>query len=1017
MPLCCNRKPVASFILIIGFLWAGCSKKTIAPHQPETSGIESLRKGFLSPPDWAKPGVYWYFMDGNLSEEGMTKDLESMREAGIGHVLFLEVNVGVPRGKVDFLSERWLELFAHAEKECRRLNISMTLGIGPGWSGSGGPWVRPEQSMQHLVSASIAISGGSKQEFRLPVPPPKRPFFGEGVFTPELRKRWEDFYEDVAVLAFPRMTDSGKIEDIDEKALYYRAPYSSAAGVKPFLTPDYHLNLPTGAVIDKSSIIDITDRLQPDGTLVWEVPPGQWTIMRFGVRNNGAITRPAPFPGLGFEADKMNAQALDDHMKEYTGKIFKKIGKLSNKTGGLKFLHMDSWEMGAQNWTKNMRAEFIKRRGYDPQPFYPVYNGCVVESPEISERFLWDLRQTAQELVLENHAERVRQYSHRHGLGLSIEPYDMNPTADLALGAVADIPMCEFWSKGFGFNTSFSCIEATSIAHINGKSLVPAEAFTAQGEEGWKQYPGSMKEQGDWAFAAGINRFVYHTFQSQPLADSLRPGMTMGPYGVHWDRNQTWWPMAGAYHQYISRCQFMLQQGRAVADILYLTPEGAPHIFRPPSTALSGEEPIRDRRGYNFDGCSPGQLLSAGVEGNELVFPGGARYKLLVLPAVKTMTPRLLEKIKSLVKDGAVIIGEPPVQSPSLTDYPQCDDEVRNLAWELWGGLDVPAEYEERNFGKGKIIWGQGVSTGVDALYPLYSVTGEILKKMEIPEDVEWSGDIRYTHRTTRDMDIYFVANKRNEVLETEVVFRSVNGSPELWDPVTGKISALPDFKKEAHQTIVPLTFEPHQSFFIVFRKGVLSPVSTGHNFPQYSFIANLDGPWSVSFDPRWGGPEQVVFNDLQDWTTHADEGIKYYSGKAIYKKSFDLPEAGNRSKNERVFLDLGEVYNMAGITLNGRDLGVVWTHPWRTDITDIVKEKDNQLEIAVVNLWPNRLIGDEQLPDDGIKDGKWPAWLLEGKPRPAGRLTFSTYKHYQKDSPLLKSGLAGPVVIKRAFY
>lgn len=1012
------KRRFASFLLlIIASAWLACSKKATVPPQTDASGIEALRKGFLSPPDWAKPGVYWYFMDGNLSEEGMTKDLESMREAGIGHVLFLEVNVGVPRGKVDFLSERWLELFAHAEKECRRLNISMTLGIGPGWSGSGGPWVKPEESMQHLVSSSVTISGGGKQEIRLPVPSPKRPFFGEGVFTPDLRKQWEDFYEDVAVLAFPQMTDSGRIEDIDEKALYYRAPYSSVAGVKPFLTPDYHLNLPSGAVIDKNKIIDVSGRLQSDGILNWEAPPGQWTIMRFGVRNNGAITRPAPFPGLGFEEDKMNAQALDDHLKEYTGKIFKKIGKLSNKTGGLKFLHMDSWEMGAQNWTKNMRAEFIKRRGYDPQPFYPVYNGWVVESPEISERFLWDLRQTAQELVLENHAEQVKQYSHRHGLGLSIEPYDMNPTADLELGAVADIPMCEFWSKDFGFNTSYSCIEATSIAHVNGKSLVPAEAFTAQGDEGWKQHPGSMKEQGDWAFAAGINRFVYHTFQSQPLADSLRPGMTMGPYGVHWDRNQTWWPMAGAYHRYISRCQFMLQQGRAVADILYLTPEGAPHIFRPPSTALSGEEPIRDRRGYNFDGCSPGQLLSAGVEGNELVFPGGARYKLLVLPAVKTMTPRLLEKIKSLVKEGAIVIGEPPAQSPGLTNYPKCDEDVRNLSWELWGSLEVPAEYQERKFGKGKIIWGQGVSTGVDALYPLYSVTAEVLRKMEIPEDVEWSGDIRYAHRTARDMDIYFVANKRDEVLEAEVVFRSVNGSPELWDPITGEMRSLPDFKQEGNQTMVPLNFEPHQSFFIVFRKGASSPAPTEHNFPQYSSIAALDGPWHVSFDPKWGGPEQVVFTDLQDWTIHADEGIKYYSGTAVYKKNFDLPEVANGNKKERVVLDLGEVYNMARIILNGRDLGVVWTHPWQTDITGIVKEKDNRLEIAVVNLWPNRLIGDEQLPDDGIKDRKWPAWLLDGKPRPSGRFTFSTYKHYQKDSPLLKSGLIGPVVIRRASY
>ena len=228
---------------------------------------------------------------------------------------------------------------------------------------------------------------------------------------------------------------------------------------------------------------------------------------------------------------------------------------------------------------------------------YPVYSGNIVESPEISERFLWDLRQTGQELVLAYHAEQVKKYSHLHGLGLSIEPYDMNPTADLELGAVADIPMCEFWSKGFGFNSSFSCMEATSIAHIQGQPVVQAEAFTADSKEAWKQYPGSMKDQGDWAFATGINRLFYHTFEHKPLNDSLLPGMTMGPYGVHWDRKQTWWPMVADYHRYISRCQFILQQGKPVADILYLTPEGAPQVFLPPPSALTGNDTIPDRKG------------------------------------------------------------------------------------------------------------------------------------------------------------------------------------------------------------------------------------------------------------------------------------------------------------------------------------------------------------------------------------------------------------------------------------
>ena len=511
---------ISIYFVIAALLFYGCGIK------PVQSDIKTLKEAFLNPPDSARPGVYWYFMDGNLSKDGMTKDLESMEKAGIGNVIFLEVNVGIPRGPVDFLSNQWQELFKHAVSECERLGIRMTLGIGPGWTGSGGPWVSPDQSMQHLVSSSIQVSGNEKLKIKLPLPKPKKPYFGEGSFTPELKKQWNDFYEDVAVLAFPTPAINSKIEDIDEKALYYRAPYSSKPGVKPFLPSLIHYpHLPDDATISKSRILDLTDKLLPDGTLNWAVPEGNWTIMRFGRRNNnGAVTRPAPVQGLGFESDKFDTVALNAHLDKYVGSILRNIGTVDTANfGGLKMLHMDSWEMGSQNWTPKFRQEFIKRRGYDPLPFYPVYAGNIVESWEVSERFLWDLRQTSQELVLAYHAGQVKKYAHRYGLGLSIEPYDMNPTADLELGSVADIPMCEFWSKGYGFNSSFSCIEATSIAHINGIPIVQAEAFTADGSEAWKQYPGSMKNQGDWAFAAGINRFFYHTFEHKPLADSLRP--------------------------------------------------------------------------------------------------------------------------------------------------------------------------------------------------------------------------------------------------------------------------------------------------------------------------------------------------------------------------------------------------------------------------------------------------------------------------------------------------------------
>lgn len=979
-----------------------------------TNDIQVLKEQFLNPPDECRPGVYWYFMDGNLSKDGMTADLESMKKAGIGSVLFLEVNVGVPRGKIDFLSEEWKTLFVHAVRECERLGIEMTLGVGPGWTGSGGPWVKPFQSMQHLVSSSLEIDGGEKKLIRLPVPLPKRPFFGEDIFTAELRNEWMSFYEDVAVLAFPWTNAS--IKDIDEKALYYRAPYTSQPGVKQYLPSmsEYPV-LPASASITKNSIIELTGKLNKDGSLFWDAPKGKWTIMRFGRRNNGAVTRPAPLPGLGFECDKFDTTAFNDHLEKFTDELLNKIGPRNKSSkGGLTMLHMDSWEMGAQNWTSEFRNEFKKRRGYDPLPFYPVYAGKIVESLEVSERFLWDLRQTSQELIVEYHAKHLKKYSHRNGFGLSIEPYDMNPAADMELGAVADVPMCEFWSPG-GFNSSFSCIQAASIAHVNGQSIVAAESFTAV--DGWRQHPASMKNQGDWAFAAGVNKFFYHTFQHQPLDNKLKPGMTMGPYGVQWNRNQTWWPMADAYHQYIARCQYLLRQGKTVADILYLTPEGAPHVFRAPASALSGDPFLPDRKGYNFDGCSPGQLYDAFVKNHKIIFPGGASYHLLVLPAWETMTVALLRKIKSLVEDGATVVGAPPEKSPGLYGYPLCDTDIRSLVNDLWGSADVPVTQTTRTYGKGKIIWGGEATSKIDNLYTPYDITAKLLEGIHVLPDFESDSSVRYTHRVSDEWDLYFVSNRTNKPLNTDATFRTSKGAPSLWDPLTGRTDGLPEFSENENRITIPLQFEPYQSFFIVFEKSNKAPVGQTKNFPALNALTTIEGPWTVSFDTAWGGPGTLSFTHLDDWVLRPEVGIKYYSGIATYRRTFDLPADSKLLEGGKLLLNLGEVNNIARIRLNGKDMGTVWTAPWKVDISEAIKRKGNKLEIEVSNLWPNRLIGDEQLTDDEIKDGQWPQWLLNNTSRTSGRYTFSTFKHYNKDSPLIKSGLIGPVVIEQSQF
>jgi hypothetical protein len=991
-------------------------------------GQDIVRDGFINPPDSARPGVYWYFMDGNIDGAAMTADLESMKKAGIGYVLFLEVNVGVPRGKIDFLTEEWQELYKHAVNEASRLGIKVVLGSGPGWAGSGGPWVTPAQSMTHLVASETHVSGPGKFMGILPVPKPKKPFFGEESLTPALKQLWENWFEDVVVLAFPTPENHDRISDIDNKALYYRAPFTSQPGVLPFIASPAMFIEKNISGVDPTKIINLSDGLHPDGRLDWTVPAGRWTILRFVKRNNGAVTRPAPAPGLGFEADKFDTTSFNAHYKAYIGKLVDRVHPSPQKNGGgWTMIHIDSWEMGAQNWSPDFRVQFTKRRGYDPLPWLPVYTGVIVKNRELSERFLWDVRQTSNELIVENHAGQFKRLGRRDGFRLSIEPYDMNPAADLDLGAVADVPMCEFWSDGFGFNSSFSCIEATSIAHVSGLPVVAAESFTADSPEAWKKYPSNMKNQGDWAFCMGINRFFYHTFAHKPLPDKYRPGMTMGPYGVHWDRGQTWWPMAEAYHKYITRCQFVLSQGQAVSDILYLTPEGAPQVFLPPKSALEGTSVMPDKRGYSFDGCSPAFLIkNATVRDKKIVFPGGGSYRLMVLPEVETMTPELVAKIGELIKAGAVIAGNPPVKSPSMAGYPECDSLVRSLSEKIWGNGEIPKELTFRQYGSGRIQWGQKLKDNTSVyslikdslnLYPDYPVTEALLKDEGLNPDFTSTGDIRYTHRHFPDKDIYFISNRSDKPVSDSCFFRDGTPNVELWNPVTAEINSIESHPAKNGTTVVHVRLEAFQSFFFVFYHAGKSGTNNSthpENFSEKQTVCTLEGPWNVSFDTAWGGPAHIVFNDLADWSKRAEEGIRYYSGSAVYSKSFDIPDGLAIKPADKLYLDLGVLKNLGRIKLNGHDLGILWTSPWQADITGILKEKGNNLEVTVTNLWINRLIGDEQQPWDGVVDGKWPEWLLKGINRPTRRYTFTTHRFYRKDDPLAESGLIGPISIKK---
>jgi hypothetical protein len=640
----------------------------------ETDGATDMPRNFVHPPNSARPWVYWFPLDGNITSNGITADLEAMKRVGIGGVLYMETDQGAPRGPAHFGGPLWRALFQHICSEANRLCLEVNMNNDAGWCGSGGPWITPELSMQHIVWTETNVAGGQSLDVILAQP-----------------KSFKGFYRDIAVFAFPTRSNHYVIPQLNDK--------SSDTPGQVKLQADYP-ELPAEAVVSRKQIVDLTARLK-DGRLQWDAPAGTWTILRMGHTSTGVDNHPAPIDGRGLESDKLSKEASEAAFAGLMTKVIDDSPALSGKGRTLVRTHIDSWETGAQNWTPKFREDFQRLRGYDPLPLLPVMTGQVVDSLEVSERFLWDVRMTVNDLLLKNYAGHFREMAHRRGLTLSIEAYDGEPAEDMAYGGQADEPMAEFWSWP-KFGAQHSCTEMSSAAHIYGKPILGAEAFTAGDGEKWQGHPALIKDLGDWAFCEGINRFVFHRYALQPWTNPNRPpGMSMGPWGLHYERTQTWWEQSKAWHEYLARCQYLLRQGRFVADLCFLEPENSPQRFKSP--VKSGN----DRPGYNFDGCTAEVVLDRmSVHNGQLVLPGGASYRCLVLPEVETMSPQLLQKIKKLAAAGAMIVGNPPRKSPSLSGYPECDQKVVALAKDMWGSGNPPEKLSERAFGKGRIVWG-----------------------------------------------------------------------------------------------------------------------------------------------------------------------------------------------------------------------------------------------------------------------------------------------------------------------
>ncbi len=954
--------------------------------------LKSLAESFISPPDHTRAWVYWYVMDGNLTCEGIKADLEAMKRAGIGGAILLEVDQNVPQGKTLMMSQEWVDHFKFIHEEAIRLGIEITLNSGPGWTGSGGPWVKPADAMHFIVADTISIKGGGFVKVQLPQAKPLEPYFSWVYkITPGMDSVRKNYYTDLFTLAYPKPENGlSRIPNIASKAMYTPDGY----------TPVPKIPAPPGTSLEMDKCIDISRYVNAEGFLTWDAPEGEWLVYRFGRTLTGMHTIPAPKSAFGFECSKFDTSALNRHFDAYMAPLVRATGlKKGEHKMGWNSMHIDSWEMCTQNWSNDFRREFINRRGYDPLPFLATITGIVVESREISERFLFDYRLTGQELILEYYVQHFKNALDQYGFSFSNEAYGMLTANAVAYGAIADVPMCEFWTDD-AYNMWFSVLQATSAAHLNNKPVVGAESFTSicgflnPDTISWRMNPGNMKNQADWAFCAGINRLAFHTFAFQPWTDKY-PGMTMGGIGIHYQRTQTWWELSKSWHDYLARCQYMLRQGQPVADILYLMKEGAPDAFAPPTDALDGTAKMPYRKGYNFDGCDPGTLINkASVRNGKISFPGGMGYSILVLPNSETMTPPLLRKIESLIRNGAIVVGFAPHKSPSLSNYPECDMEVDKIAKDTW--KELTNKTGSGNIGKGKLITPEvsdTLGTGFDLLYPKYEITSKILLDMGIRPDFESNNSLRYIHKKTGSMDIFMISNPGNKVIEANCIFRIKNKKASLWNAASAQIAPASVYSTADGRSEIALNLDAEGSVFVVFSDDDSRQVcNTNSLWPELLEEKVPQGPWQVEFQKNRGAPVKAKFENLSDWSINSDAGIKYFSGIAEYSNTFELPVETLNMQN-KIYIDLGRVAVMASVMVNGKPVAELWKAPFVCNITQYVVAGSNNLKIAVANEWPNRMAGDLFVPENE-------------------RITFSTYSNITKEYKLLPSGLMGPVRI-----
>ncbi len=1056
--------------------------------------VDPLERGFLNPPDTAKPRVWWHWMSGNITKEGIKADLEWMKRAGIAGFQNFDAGLNTPQiveKRLVYMTPEWKDAFRYAATLADQLGLEMAIAGSPGWSESGGPWVPPAQAMKKYVWSETRIEGGRPFTGALPKPPSTTgPYqnqprgFGAGAAPPP------EFYADGAVVAYrapesdrtmaelqAKVTASGGTFDLtaltdgdlakatllpaapaDQKAwiqvefprsqtvhaltlvtivggrraagpsgqelessddgrqfstvapipagartiafpavtarffrvtfatqpsqpagtqiaelvlhtgaevnrFQEKAAFSAAIGIYDMATPA----VPPADAIPKFDVLDLTSKMRPDGTLDWTPPPGRWVVLRLGYSLTGARNSPASPEATGLEVDKLSRAFVKAYFDNYLDQYKDTVGPLMGKRG-LQYVITDSWEAGVQNWTDDMIGEFSKRRGYDIRPWLPVLTGRVVESAEASDRFLWDFRKTIADLTAENHYDQLTTILHERGMGRYTESHESGRAFigdGMEVKRNADIPMSAMWTAQPGRTSErydADVRESASVAHIYGQNLVAAESLTA-GSGAWSFSPETLKPTADRLMAMGLNRFVIHTSVHQPSNDKI-PGLGLGPYGQWFTRHETWAELAKVWTAYLSRSSYLLQQGRFVADIIYYYGEDS-NI-----TALFTGNPPPIPTGYNFDYVNADALMNRLAVTNGLIATkSGMSYRVLALdPSSRHMSLPVLRKIRDLVNDGAIVVGPKPIDSPSLSDD---QAEFKTIADQLWGP----------GAGKGKVYGSESIA--------------QVLTTLQVAPDFEYTKpqqdtNLMFVHRRLSDGDLYWVNNRNNRVESVDATFRVQGKATDLWHADSGVIEPA-SYRIAGSRTIVPLHLEPNDAVFVVFRRPADAPSRTVPA-PVETKLGTVEGSWDVAFQPGRGAPAGIRLDTLSSWSDNPESGVRYFSGTGTYTKSIQAP-AGWFEKGARLWLDLGDVKNLAEISVNGMPVGIVWKTPFRVEVTSALKPGPNNLEIKVTNLWVNRLIGDQQ-------------------PNVTKKHTYTAMQFYRADSPLLPSGLLGPVQI-----